>query len=101
MNEAEPRDGDCGLEGDEDRPVSIGRFNRWVAIAVRHHVGPMKAELTATRAELTQHVMDDRIMQAQILGGIKVLTWVLPVLVVVVPAILLLIIYLMRQAGAI
>ena len=92
--------GDCGLEGDDDQPVAIGRFNRWVAIAMRRHVGPMKAELTATRAELAKHVMDDRIIQAQILGGIKVLTWILPVLVVAVPAIVLYIIYLMHKSGA-
>jgi len=92
--------GDCGLEGADDQPVATGRFNRWVAIAVRHHVGPMKAELTATRAELTQHVINDRIMQAQILGGIKVLTWILPVLVVAVPAIVLYIMYLLHKSGA-
>jgi hypothetical protein len=39
-------------------------------------------------------------MQAQILGGIKVLTWILPVLVVAVPAIVLYIMYLLHKSGA-
>ena len=90
---------DCGLEGADQDNVQVGRFNRWLAIALRHHVIPMKAELTATRKELTEHILDDKIMQAQILGGIKVLTWVLPILTVVVPAILMLLLYLLYKSG--
>ena len=94
-------EGDCGLEGEDDQPLAVGRFNRWVAIAMRRHVGPMKAELTATRAELTQHVINDRIMQAQILGGIRVLKWMIPTIAVILPSIVLFILYMMHKGGVI
>jgi len=94
---AEPN---CGLEGADGDPVQVGRFNRWLAMGMRHHLIPMKAELTATRQELSEHILEDKLMQAQILGGIRVLKWMLPVLAVVVPAILILILYLMQKGGA-
>lgn len=89
---------DCGLEGGDDEPVETGRFNRWVAMAIRHHLIPMKTEVSATRIELSHHIREDEIMQAQILGGIKVIKWMLPVFAILVPAILILILYLMQKA---
>jgi len=61
----------CGLEGYDNEPVQVGRFNRWLAMGIRHHLIPMKAELTATRQELSEHVLEDKLMQAQILGGLE------------------------------
>ena len=90
---------DCGIEGDDGEPVQVGRFNRWLAMGMRHHLIPMKNELAEIHTTLDTHIMEDKLMQAQILGGLKVLTWLIPVLAVVVPGALLLVIYLMHKAG--
>jgi len=94
--QAEPN---CGLEGADGDPVQVGRFNRWLAMGMRHHLIPMKAEVSATRKELSEHIFEDKLMQAQILGGIRVLRWMLPLLAIVVPAILIFILYLMHKGG--
>jgi hypothetical protein len=95
---AEPN---CGLEGADGDPVQVGRFNRWLAMGMRHHLIPMKQELSQVHASLADHIRADEIMQAQILGGIKVLTWLTPILAILVPGLIGLIIYMMFKAGMI
>ena len=70
-------------------------------MALRHHVQPTKELLRNTHALIDQHVAEDRITQARIKGGISVLLWMVPILSVVIPAILILILYLMHRASMI
>lgn len=95
----EQKELDCGLEGADGDPVQVGRFNRWLAMGMRHHLIPMKAELSAARQELSKHILDDQLMQAQILGGIRVLKWMLPILAIITPALLIFILYLLYKGG--
>ena len=86
---------DCGLEGGNAEPVTIGRFNRWVALAIRHHVEPMKILLKDTHDRTEDHIRHDELMNAKIQGGLKVLIWLVPVANVV----LLLVLYLIFKSG--
>lgn len=95
------RENYCGLEGEEDEPVATGRFNRWIAMAMRHHVTPAKQQLVELQHTLNAHIREDELMQAKILGGLKVLAWMMPALAVIIPALVTYIIYLMMKAGAI
>jgi len=92
---------DCGIEGEENEPVVTGRFNRWVAMALRHHITPAKQQLVEIQHTLNAHIREDELMQARILGGLKVLTWLMPTLAVIIPGLVSYIIYLMLKAGAI
>jgi len=92
---------DCGIEGQEDEPVATGRFNRWITMALRHHVTPAKQQLVELQITLNAHIREDELMQAKILGGLKVLAWMMPALAVIIPALVTYIIYLMMKAGAI
>jgi hypothetical protein len=98
---SEPKEFDCGLEGEDEDAVQVGRFNRWLLMGMRHHLIPMKAELTAARKELSEHILEDKLMQAQILGGIRVLKWMIPAIAVILPSIVLFILYLMHKGGVI
>ena len=95
------RENYCGLEGEEDEAVATGRFNRWIAMAMRHHVTPAKQQLVELQHTLNAHIREDELMQAKILGGLKVLAWMMPALAVIIPALVSYIIYLMMKAGAI
>ena len=91
--------GGCGIEGEDDDPVKTKHFNHWVDRVLRHHMAPMKVELQKVHDELTEHIHRDDVTQAKIWGGIKVLTWLVPMLAVIVPAILLFVLYMMQKAG--
>ncbi len=70
----EQREFDCGLEGREEDPVLTGRFNRWVAFAMRHHMVPLKSNIEIlgttierTHAVLEKHIQDEESMLKKVL----------------------------------
>jgi len=89
----------CGIEGEDNDPIKTRHFNNWVARILRNHVSPMEQDLAKLNTELTEHVGQDKIAQAKLQGGITVLVWLVPILAVAVPAVLLFVLYLMKQAG--
>tara|TARA_R110000868_G_scaffold176513_2_gene414226 strand:- start:1008 stop:1316 length:309 start_codon:yes stop_codon:yes gene_type:complete len=45
----EPMDGQvCGLSGDDKDFVTVGRLNRWLSFALRHHLLPLKETIRVT-----------------------------------------------------
>lgn len=86
---------ECGLDGGDDDPVTIGRFNRWVAVAVRHHLIPVKKQIQ----EIMDFQNEERDMHARILGGITVLKWMIPVMLVLVNGMVIWVFYLLHKAG--
>jgi hypothetical protein len=73
----------CGLDGKPEEPVTIGKFNRWLAFAMRHHLIPLKESVESTEDMLGKHIKDEETMLAKIQGGVTVIKWMLPVLVLV------------------
>ena len=86
---------DCGLEGGDDDSVTVGRFNRWVSLAIRHHLLPLKHTVLKTDESLEKHIREEEIMLAKIYGGIKVIVWSVPAACFAV----LYLIYAMGKAG--
>ena len=59
----EQREFDCGLEGREEDPVLTGRFNRWLAFALRHHILPLKDNMQSLAESIskTHHTLETHI----------------------------------------
>jgi hypothetical protein len=75
---------DCGLDGKPEEHVTIGKFNRWLAFAMRHHLIPLKESLESTEDMLGKHIKAEETMLAKIQGGVTVIKYVLfPVLILV------------------
>ena len=89
----------CGLEGNAEEPVKKREFNRWLAMALRYHVRPTKELLQENHTLITKHINEYRLTQDRILFGITILKWMVPVLVIVIPAVMGLMIYFMHKAG--
>lgn len=45
----------CGIGGDEAEVVTVGKLNRWLAFAFRHHLLPLKESIRIT-AENTNNI---------------------------------------------
>ena len=88
---------DCGLEGADEEAVTVGRFNRWMSIAMRHHLLPLKQTAVDTKKVLDDHIHEEAVTHAKIEGGITVLKWMVPI----VNAVLLLVVWLLHKAGQI
>jgi hypothetical protein len=81
----------CGIDGKDDETVTVGRFNRWVAFALKHHLLPMKGQVQ----EIAEYTRQEKLDHASIRGGIKVMLWTVPIFNVI----LLFVIYMMHKAG--
>lgn len=91
----------CGLEGDREAPVKIGTFNRWLAMALRHHVNPAKDLMQRNNDLLTNHIHEYHMSQATVKGALTALIWLVPLVGIVVPSLLLFILYLMHKSALI
>jgi hypothetical protein len=85
----------CGIEGNAEEPVKRREFNRWLAMAIRHHVAPTKELLKETNKLITDHLVADKLMRAEVMGGLYVIKW----MIAGMPAMLLFALYLMHKAG--
>lgn len=92
---------ECGIEGGDDELLTHGKFNRWVARALRHHLRPMKIQLSDTHELLDKHIQENALTEAKILGGVEVLKKMLPILLVVVNAAVVAVVYFLHKAGVI
>jgi hypothetical protein len=98
MNEKEHYD--CGIDGDEAQPLTLGRFNRFMRRIRATHEERMDAmgkNFEVIQKELHDHIIEDKLMKARIMGGLFAIKW----MVVGVPALLIFILYLMHKAGMI
>jgi len=89
----------CGLDEPPEDAVKVKTFNRWLARAMRHHVLPLKDQTARLEATLEKHIHEEELMLAKIQGGVSTLKWMVPVLNIVIPALALLVVYLMHKAG--
>jgi hypothetical protein len=85
----------CGLDGEEEDPVTIGRFNRWVAVAVRHHMIPVKKQIS----DIVDFQAEEREMHSKILGGIMVIKWLIPVMLLLVSGVVIWVVVILHRAG--
>jgi hypothetical protein len=106
MNENGAPEYDCGLDGPDDVPVNVGRFNRFMRRVRATHIEEQKREAAELRARqdemdkiVSEHLLDDKVMHAKIIGGLMVIKWMIPLFSIVVPALLIFVLHLMHKAG--
>lgn len=82
---------------DDNEPVTVGKFNRWLAFAVRHHVGAIQErheeirEMAYRNHDLIQHLSQvikekdifDRIAMAKLRTAILITGIVIAVMVAI------------------
>ena len=67
---------DCGLDGDENVPVTVSRLNRLMRRVRVTHID----RIYSMDAKLTKHIHDDDLMQAKILGGLTAIKWMMVII---------------------
>jgi hypothetical protein len=85
----------CGLTGDEQDVVTVGRLNRWLSFALRHHLVPLKDSVRVTMentnaiaVQIRTRAQEAEIHRAEMLIWQKVTLWMvagLAVLHLIVP----------------
>jgi hypothetical protein len=85
----------CGLSGSEDEVVTVGKLNRWVAFAMRHHLMPLKESMRVTMQntnniaiQMRTHMHDAELQRERMLVWQKITLWMvagLAVLHLIVP----------------
>lgn len=66
----------CVVDGEPAAALLVSEFNRTLRRASAHHLRPMKRLLNDTANGHSQHTIDCALRHAQIMGGIKVITWI-------------------------
>tara|TARA_R110000868_G_C10646418_1_gene744565 strand:+ start:157 stop:462 length:306 start_codon:yes stop_codon:yes gene_type:complete len=85
----------CGLTGDEKDFVTVGRLNRWLTFAMRHHLTPLKESARVTMentnaitTQIRTRASEAELHRAEMLIWQKITLWMvsgLAVLHVIVP----------------
>ena len=84
-------DESCGMEGREDDVVTIGRFNRYISFALRHHIAPLKDQVN----KIAEYTDQEKLDHAYIKGMVRAILWAVPIANVM----MLFVLYLMHKAG--
>lgn len=79
MNE-DDKFNDCGIDGEPDDPVLKREFNRWVRRVVLDHVKPLKIHVAKMENTISEHLVEEKIFQARVLGILNGIRYTLLVL---------------------
>lgn len=70
-----PIDPELCVLPDGNEPVKASELNLLIRRVSRYHLLPMKIQLAETDKTLNEHIKSCALNQAKIMGGIRVLTW--------------------------
>jgi len=97
-------DAECGIEGRDDEPLTVGKFNHWFMLYMRLHIKPLevrtieiKNKQSVIEKEVRDYIEKDVTSHARLEGGMKTIMWMIPLISAILGALLALGVYIYNR----